>query len=164
MFELISVQSGPKLEEVRTLFREYMASLDFDLCFQSIDRELLDLPGLYALPDGRLFLALAGGLPAGCIALKRLEPGICEMKRLYVRPEYRRQQLGRAMAVRLIAEARFAGYQRMRLDTIARLMPQAMGLYQSLGFSEIPPYYDNPIPGATFLELELSQVSRAVRG
>jgi ribosomal protein S18 acetylase RimI-like enzyme len=155
MFEVISVQSGPNLETVRRLFGEYAASLNFNLCFQGFDEEVRMLPGPYAAPQGRLFLALEHGRAAGCIALKRLEDGICEMKRLYVRPEFRGRGLGRTLAELLAAEARAAGYKRMRLDTIADVLPEAMGLYRSMGFYEILPYYDNPIPGAAFMELEL---------
>jgi ribosomal protein S18 acetylase RimI-like enzyme len=155
MFEVIPVQSGVNLETVRTLFREYAASLNFNLCFQGFEDELRSLPGPYALPEGRLLLALEDDRPAGCIAFKRLEGGICEMKRLYVRPQFRGRGLGRTLAELLVSEARTAGYELMRLDTIADILPEAMALYRSMGFYAIPPYYDNPIPGAAFLQLEL---------
>jgi ribosomal protein S18 acetylase RimI-like enzyme len=155
MIELIQVQSGPHLDQIRALFLEYARSLDFSLCFQSFDRELRELPGPYELPDGRLCLCQFDGRPAGCIALKKLEPGICEMKRLYVRPDFRGHQLGLKLSEHLIHEARLAGYSRMRLDTIPATMQQAVNLYRRLGFKEIPPYYDNPLPQAAYMELDL---------
>ena len=155
MFDLIPVHSGPNLDEAWKLFTEYARSLNFSLCFQGLDLELQQLPGPYTPPDGRLYIAVQDGSTAGCIALKRLGPGICEMKRLYVRPEFRGRGLARRMAQRLISDARAEGYEFMRLDTIGALMPEAMALYRSLGFNEIPPYYDNPVPGATYLELKL---------
>jgi len=157
MIELIDVESGPCIEQIRELFLEYARSLDFSLCFQSFDRELRELPGPYAIPDGRLILCRFEGMPAGCIALKKLEPGICEMKRLYVRPEFRGHQLGLKLATHLIREARRAGYHGMRLDTIPSAMHHAVKLYHSLGFSEIPPYYDNPLPQALYMELDLDR-------
>jgi putative acetyltransferase len=156
MIELIHVESGPDIDQIRALFLEYARALDFSLCFQSFDRELLQLPGPYGLPEGRLILCRFDGVPAGCIALKKLEPAICEMKRLYVRPEYRGHQLGLKLATHLIDEARRAGYVRMRLDTIPDAMPHALNLYRSLGFTDIPPYYNNPLPQALYLELKLS--------
>ena len=113
MVEMIHVQSGPRIDQIRALFTEYARSLDFSLCFQSFDRELRELPMPYSLPDGRLFLCEFEGAPAGCIALKKLESGICEMKRLYVRPDFRGHQLGSKLATHLIREARTAGYSRM---------------------------------------------------
>src|SRR5260370_24986393 len=156
MIELIHVESGHNIDQIRELFLEYARSLDFSLCFQSFDRELQELPGPYRFPDGRLILCLFDDEPAGCIALKKLEPAICEMKRLYVRPKYRGHQLGLKLATHLIDEARQAGYRRMRLDTIPETMPYAVNLYHSLGFKDIPPYYNNPLPQALYLELELS--------
>ena len=157
MIELIPVEAGHRIEQIRELFLEYARSLNFSLCFQSFDRELQELPGPYALPDGRLILCQFEDVPAGCIALKKLEPGICEMKRLYVRPEFRGHQLGLKLATHLIDEARRAGYDRMRLDTIPSAMHQAVNLYRSLGFSEIPPYYNNPLPQALYMELDLNR-------
>ena len=153
--ELIYVESGPQIEEVRALFVEYARSLDFNLHFQGFDKELLELPGPYSLPQGRLILCRLQGAPAGCIAVKPLGGGLCEMKRLFVRPEFRGKGIGLKLATRIIADARQIGYRAMRLDTIATMVP-AMALYRQLGFREIPPYYDNPVPNATFFELTLS--------
>jgi len=155
MIEFIQVEPGPALDQIRALFLEYAKSLDFNLCFQNFDKELRELPGEYALPHGRLILCEFNGKPAGCIALKPLEPGICEMKRLYVRPESRGSQLGFKLATHLIDEARRAGYTAMRLDTIRGSMDKAIALYRSLGFEEIPPYYPNPIANAVYFELSL---------
>jgi putative acetyltransferase len=144
------------VETARTLFREYAQGLDIDLCFQGFDRELAALPGDYAPPKGRLLIARIGGDVAGCIALRPFAPGVCEMKRLYVRPAHRRTGAGRRLAEFLIREARAVGYSRMRLDTLP-VMTEALRLYESLGFRAIPPYRPNPVEGAVFLELDLAQ-------
>lgn len=151
---IVSAKTTAQLDEIRALFREYAASLPFSLDFQGFEAELAALPGVYTPPRGRLLLAENGGRAAGCIAHKPLEPGICEMKRLYVRPESRGRNIGRKLAELLIAEARTAGYKAMRLDTIAD-MKAAMALYESLGFRRIEAYYANPIAGACFFELGL---------
>lgn len=156
MVTIVEANSPEQIAQVRELFLEYAQSLGFSLCFQSFDRELAGLPGDYASPAGRLLLAVVAGKPAGCVALHALETGgVCEMKRLYVRAEFRSQKLGRALADRIIAEARGIGYTHMRLDTVAPLMERAVALYRALGFREIPPYRPNPIPGALYMELEL---------
>lgn len=148
------------IDAVRRLLREYLAYLDADLSFQDIDAELADLPGKYAPPDGALFLASAArgldaSVPTGCVALRDLGDGVCEMKRLFVRPECRGSGLGRTLALRIIREARSLGYRKMRLDTLERLK-EAVELYRVLGFKTIPPYCENPLPGALFWELDLS--------
>ncbi len=139
----------------RRLFLSYVQWLAIDLSWQSFDDELAALPGCYAPPAGRLLLAKAAGEAVGCVALRPLEPGICEMKRLWVEPGFAGHGIGRALAERIIAEARAIGYRRMRLDTLPERMSAAEHLYRSLGFVEIPPYYDNPVPGMLMLELEL---------
>jgi ribosomal protein S18 acetylase RimI-like enzyme len=143
-----------QLPTVRELFTEYAAAIDVSLCFQDFDQELADLPGKYAPPDGRLFIALDGKKIAGCVAMRKIGEGVCEMKRLYVRPQFRGHGHGRALAVAVIDSARQIGYARMRLDTLSS-MKEAIQLYRSLGFRNIEPYYANPIEGAAFLELQL---------
>jgi putative acetyltransferase len=149
------------IESIRELFLEYADSLGFSLCFQGFDEELKRLPGEYAPPSGRLFLAEFEGKPAGCIALKKKDAESCEMKRLYLREICRGKGVGRALAERLIAEARVIGYKRMVLDTIEHKMIAAVGLYRSLGFVARTPYYDNPHPGALFMVLELTATEDA---
>src|SRR5438309_4336629 len=144
-----------QIAQVRELFLEYAKSLGFSLCFQSFDQELAGLPGDYSPPDGRLLLAEYEGRLAGCVALHKLEPGICEMKRLYLRPQFRGKALGRALAERIIAEARQLAYRRMRLDTVEPVMKDAVAMYRKLGFKEIAAYRANPMPGTLYMELEL---------
>jgi putative acetyltransferase len=145
---------GSALIEVRALFEEYAARLDFDLEFQGFATELRAMPGVYAPPDGRLLLGRAEDRAAGCVGVRPPEPGVCEMKRLYVRPDCRGAGLGRRLATAAIEEARAAGYTAMRLDTLAG-MAEARTLYRRLGFRAIAPYRHNPVPGAEFLELTL---------
>lgn len=155
MVRLFRAESVEQLAEARKLFLEYAeALLGIDLCFQNFDRELAALPGAYAPPDGRLLLAADEDRLAGCIALKRLSTDTCEMKRLYVRSEFRGRRVGRELAHSIIEEARAIGYRRMRLDTLPS-MTDAIRLYRALGFKEIEPYYHNPVEGALFMELEL---------
>jgi GNAT superfamily N-acetyltransferase len=156
--QLRRAESAEDLLRVATIFREYAVSLAIDLCFQNFDAELASLPGEYGAPHGHLLLAFVDGKPAGCAALRPLADvdyaNACEMKRLFVRPGFRRFGLGRALAQALIDEARHVGYSVMLLDTLDD-MESARELYASLGFTEIPPYYYNPIAGAHYLKAEL---------
>lgn len=151
---ILHAEDPDRVDTARSLFVEYAEAIGVDLCFQGFDAELAGLPGAYAPPAGRLLLGLVGDDVAGCVALRDLGGGVCEMKRLYVRLAFRSSGLGRRLAEAVIEEARAAGYERMRLDTLPS-MAAAQRLYESLGFREIPPYYPNPVPGARFLELGL---------
>lgn len=153
--QFLQAESASQIAQARELFLEYAQSLGFSLCFQNFDKELAGLPGGYAPPTGRLLLAEYDGKLAGCVALHKLEDGICEMKRLYLRSEFRGKRLGRILADRIIAEARQIGYQRMRLDTVEPVMKDAVAMYRKIGFREIAPYRANPIPGALYMELDL---------
>ncbi|MGB7207829.1 MAG: GNAT family N-acetyltransferase [Pyrinomonadaceae bacterium] len=155
MIEILQAETAEQIEDVRAIFREYEAWLGLDLCFQGFEDELNQLPGRYACPDGRLFLASVDEKLAGCIALRKLEDDICEMKRLYLREEFRGLGLGNTMIEKLIEEAQVIGYSKMRLDTYPPKMGKAVKLYESHGFSAIPPYYDNPHEGVLFMELVL---------
>jgi GNAT superfamily N-acetyltransferase len=152
---MCGADSPADVESVRALFVEYATSLGFSLCFQNFDRELATLPGAYAPPVGRLILARVGGRDAGCVALRALSAEICEMKRLYVRPEFRGLGLGRQLADAVIQAARNEGYRIMRLDTVEPLMSAAVRMYRRLGFYEIEPYTTNPQAGALYMELRL---------
>jgi len=142
------------LDEVRKLFAEYAKSLVISLEFQNFDAELAGLPGEYAPPNGRLLIAISDGHPSGCVALRKLDERVCEMKRLYVRPQFQGLRIGRSLAECIIAEAKGMGYESMRLDTLPS-MKIARSLYVSLGFCEIAPYRHNPIEGTAFMELAL---------
>jgi len=150
----ITIDDVPPLDAVATLFREYAASLAFDLCFQGFDGEVASLPGPYAPPRGALLLARVDGADAGCVALRPLDAETGEVKRLYVRDVYRGRGVARALVDALLVRARAARYRRLRLDTVPS-MQAAQALYRSYGFREIAPYTDNPVPGALFLELDL---------
>jgi GNAT superfamily N-acetyltransferase len=156
--ELVAATTPELLQASVELFREYAAALAVDLCFQNFDAELAALPGEYASPQGALLLALVDGELAGCGALRPLADvdyaNACEMKRLYVRRAFRRFGLGRLLAQALIDEAVRAGYSALLLDTLDD-MEAARGLYETLGFEEIPPYYYNPLPGAHYLKVDL---------
>lgn len=151
--EIIVASTPQHLDIVRSLFIEYADSLQIDLCFQNFKEELTTLPGAYAAPKGRLFLA---GLPAGagCVAVRPIDALTCEMKRLYVRPNFRRSGLGRRLASCAVQAGRELGYKRMRLDTLSS-MTAAISLYHSLGFIKIAPYYHNPNACAVFMEKDL---------
>ena len=155
MLSIIQAETGAHIDEARNLFREYEAWLGMDLCFQGFEEELRDLPGKYALPDGRLSLGFWDERLAGCIALRKLEDGVCEMKRLFVRDEFRGKAIGVSLIEHIIAEASNAGYKKMRLDTYPPKMGRAVSLYESHGFQAIAPYYHNPHAGVLFMELEL---------
>jgi len=155
---LVTPDTPELLAATREIFREYAHSLDVDLCFQNFEQELANLPGDYAAPQGCLLLAFVDSALAGCGALRGVSDAdyanACEMKRLYVRPAFRRFGLGRVMAQALLDEAQRAGYSEVLLDTLDD-MEAARGLYASLGFEEIPPYYYSPIPGAHYLKATL---------
>jgi ribosomal protein S18 acetylase RimI-like enzyme len=154
MIEIRSAEIPRDLQVVRGLFQEYVDSLAVDLYFQELEKELASLPGKYSPPGGRLLLAWRGDEPVGCVALRPIDAAICEMKRLYVRPEARGEQLGRRLAERICEEGRAAGYRRICLDTLPSMGP-AQKLYQSLGFVPIEPYVFNPVPGTKFLARDL---------
>lgn len=138
--------------DARKLFREYETWFGISLCFQNFDDEVASLPGKYAPPDGRLYLAYEGDEPVGCIALRSLGDGICEMKRLYLREDARGKGVGVMLIERVISDAVEIGYTKMRLDTYPPKMGKAVSLYEAHGFYEIPPYYHNPHEGVLFME------------
>lgn len=154
-FDFVYAASDADIAMVRELFVEYARSLGFSLCFQNFEHELASLPGDYAVPQGRLLLAMTGIHAAACAALHPIDSQICEMKRLYVRPQHRGRGLGLLLAERMIADARQIGYKYLRLDTVEPVMKTAVAMYRKLGFREIAPYRPNPIEGALYMELEL---------
>lgn len=154
MLQIVEVHAGNDLQIVQGLFEEYAASLGISLDFQDFEEELALLPGEYAPPNGHLLLALWQEQAAGCVALRKLSEGVCEMKRLYVRPHFQGLKIGRALAERVITRAREGGYTRMRLDTLPS-MERARAMYASLGFQEIAPYRYNLVAGTAFMELVL---------
>jgi ribosomal protein S18 acetylase RimI-like enzyme len=158
--EILPARTADEIATVKALFLEYQNSLGVSLCFQGFDKELAELPGGYAPPAGRLYLAQVDSAIAGCVGLRPLvspyNDGRCEMKRLYLRPNFRGLGLGRRLAKLIIAEAGKIGYRRLVLDTLAD-MGEARALYASLGFREIPAYYDNPLPGVLYAELDLTR-------
>lgn len=159
--KILQAQTADDIETVRALFREYERFLEVDLCFQGFAEELATLPGRYAPPQGRLLLAWAGEQAAGCVALRPLENGVCEMKRLFIRSAYRGQGLGLMLAQRIIHEAIAVGYTVMRLDTLDTL-ERAMRIYENLGFQRCAPYYANPLPGVVYWQRALSKPAPAL--
>lgn len=155
MVEIIQVATSEDVEDARQIFRDYEQWLGMSLCFQSFEEELADLPGKYAPPSGRLYLARIDGETVGCIGLRKIEEGICEMKRLYLRESARGKGVGVMLIEKVIADARHIGYQKMRLDTFPPKMKKAVELYESHGFLRIAPYYNNPHPETTFMERDL---------
>ncbi|MGD0337507.1 MAG: GNAT family N-acetyltransferase [Bacteroidota bacterium] len=148
------VTTADEIKIIRALFKEYEFSLGVDLSFQKFNEELGTLPGKYSPPAGRLLLAYRSDEPAGCAAVRKIMDDVCELKRMYVRPTFRGQGIGKQLAVAAIEAARQIGYHRMRLDTLPD-MTAAITLYRSLGFTSILPYRHNPVPGALFMELKL---------
>lgn len=158
--KIVQVQSPADVDRARELFEEYAAWLGINLCFQNFEKELAELPGDYVPPAGRLFLAWEGDQVSGCVALRSLGQGTCEMKRLYVRPDFRGKRLGHELTQTAIDAAREIGYEQMRLDTLPGRMDRAIVMYRLLGFREIEAYYQNPVAGVIFMELSLSWPSK----
>jgi ribosomal protein S18 acetylase RimI-like enzyme len=154
--QIVAAESSKEIEQIRELFIEYSKSLEVDLCFQGFKDELASLPGRYSPPEGRLLLALEGGMAAGCAALRKVENGICEMKRLYVRPRFRGRGIGTELALAVLQTARNAGYKLMRLDTLPS-MKQAIEIYRKLGFRAADPYYDTRGECTVFMEADLAE-------
>jgi len=154
VLKMVTAESIGQIETIRELFLEYAKSLNFDLCFQDFDKELKSLPGRYAAPHGRLLLALYEEKIAGCVGLWKVNDQVCEMKRLWVRPEFRGKKIGRQLAEFVIEQAKLIGYSKMKLDTIDT-MTEAIKLYVSLGFKSTSAYRYNPVEGAEYMELEL---------
>lgn len=154
MTDILEARFPDEADVVRRIFREYADGLGVDLCFQGFDEELALLPGRYAAPTGRVLLAWYGGRVVGCVAMRPLADGDCEMKRLYVHPEGRGQRLGERLAVAICRVARDAGYRRMLLDTLVT-MTAARRVYAGLGFEPIDAYTYNPLPGVQYMALTL---------
>jgi len=152
--EVVPAETAAQLDLIRTLFEEYWTSFGFTPCFQGFGEEVATLPGLYAAPEGRLAIAMIAGQPAGCAALRRIDADRCEMKRLYVRPQFRGTGTGRALLRWLIAEARACGYREIVCDTMP-VMDRALEMYARSGFEQTGPYSASPTPGAIFLRLRL---------
>lgn len=155
MLEILQPTGKGQIEEARSIFREYEQWLGMSLCFQSFEEELATLPGKYSPPEGRLYLARIDGETIGCIGLRKIEEGICEMKRLYLRESARGKGVGVALIEKIISDAQEIGYEKMRLDTYPPKMGKAVGLYESHGFYAIPAYYHNPHEGVLFMEKKL---------
>jgi ribosomal protein S18 acetylase RimI-like enzyme len=155
MTEIYTARLPDEITVIKDLLQEYAESLNFDLDFQYFSQELETLPGKYAPPLGSLLVAKENGETVGCVAVRPLGEGVCEMKRLYVKPAHRDKRLGRDLALAIIEEARRLGYKTMRLDTVVE-MKEASALYRALGFQQIEPYCYNPLPGAMYFELKLA--------
>ena len=155
MTELLLAISPKQIDDARSLFREYEAWLGMSLCFQSFEEEVVGLPGKYASPGGRLYVAYLNGEPVGCIALREIGPGVCEMKRLFLCESARGRGIGVRLIEQVIADAKEIGYIKMRLDTYPPKMGKAVSLYEAHGFHVIPPYYHNPHEGVLFMEKTL---------
>jgi putative acetyltransferase len=151
---MIQPVNAAEWDQVRELFREYWTSFGFSPCFQGFETEVAGLPGAYAPPGGALVLALIDGHAAGCAALRRFDAQRCEAKRLYVRPQFRGQGVGRALLDWVIAEARTMGYREIAGDTIPQ-MAVALAMYDRAGFERTGPYAEAPTPGAIYLRLKL---------
>lgn len=156
MTQIVHAINAPQIVQARALLIEYEASVDFKECFVNFEREVEQLPGEYASPRGRLLLAVCDAEVAGCVALKPVDDRICEMKRLFARPQFRRRGIGRSLTETVIDEARRIGYARLRLDSLAS-MKEALALYRSLGFKQTTPYLDSPHDDEVFMELELGR-------
>ena len=155
MLEIIHAKTEQEVQIAKMLFEEYAEWLGMDLEFQNFQEELDNMPGKYARPSGGLIIAKYDGDIVGCAAVRKLEDGVCEMKRLFVRDQFRGKGIGKALAVRIIEDARKIGYKKMRLDTDGQKMFKAMAIYRTLGFKEIEAYYHNSYDGVVYLELEL---------
>lgn len=154
--KITKAQSPENLEQTRELFCEYQKEIDVDLCFQSFEEELTGLPGKYAEPEGVILLAYWKLQLAGCVALRPIQEGICEMKRLFVRREFKGKGIGKALALAIIQEGKDRNYRKMHLDTLERLQP-AVRLYQKLGFTPIDAYYNNPFEGVVYFSKVLTE-------
>jgi putative acetyltransferase len=161
MLRIVEVSSPPQIEQARSLFREYQdefaESIQASLCFQQFDAEVADLPGRYATPAGRLLVAEIDGELVGCVGMRPLGEGVCEMKRLFVRPGHRGRGVGVELIRHVMQAAKDAGYRLMRLDTLPE-MEQAAQLYRSFGFEPIGPYYENPVGRAIYFEADLAMI------
>jgi ribosomal protein S18 acetylase RimI-like enzyme len=155
MITIFDGSTAERIDLARQLFEEYASWIEISLCFQSFDKELATLPGAYTPPKGRLFLAYDDDRLAGCGALRPLEADSCEMKRLYVRPDFRGLGVGKRLMEAIVSAGSEIGYKTMKLDTLPPKMDQALAMYRRYGFKEIEPYYPNPVEGATFMELVL---------
>ncbi|MEO8512848.1 MAG: GNAT family N-acetyltransferase [Ignavibacteria bacterium] len=155
MYDIIEVNNVELVDETKLLFREYEKWLNVSLCFQGFEEELNTLPGKYTPPEGRLYIVRDDNSYSGCIALRKLEDGICEMKRLYLKSESRGKGIGIALVSKVIQDAKDIGYKKMKLDTIKEKMPNAVDMYERYGFVKIERYYDNPNPHTLFMELDL---------